>query len=306
MPLKVIDKETPPEIGPLVLCVSGLPGLGKTTTGLAFEDPLHLDFDKGAARAGRKSDRVVPSNWSEVEAITADDVAEYDAIVIDTVGRAVDLIIESITDPSLVKNGAPSQRGWGVVKRTYAQWMKRLRTFGKDIVLICHVQEEKDGDQTKERLDIQGGTKGEIYKSADIMGSLFIERGERWLSLDPTDRAFGKNPGGLDRVRVELSDGLVAKRIIDASREAMGKLTEEQQAVIEAYDAFVDKALSTTTCKGFTELAMESNDLPDSVRTKAKLILIDAARKQGAEWKAEAKKFMKAKEPADEVANESE
>jgi hypothetical protein len=49
-----------------------------------------------------------------------------------------------------------------------------LNSFGKDVVLIAHMDEQRNGDDIIERLDVQGGSKGEIYKAADAMGRVAV------------------------------------------------------------------------------------------------------------------------------------
>jgi hypothetical protein len=63
------------------------------------------------------------------------------------------------------------------------------------------MQEEKQGDDLIERIDAQGASKNEIYKSSDAMCRIQIgQRGERFLNFDPREGGFGKNPAMLPRL----------------------------------------------------------------------------------------------------------
>ncbi len=93
-----------------------------------------------------------------------------------------------------------------------------------------------------ERLDVQGGSKGEIYKAADAMGRLSITNGQRWLRFSPTDAAFGKNPGQLEPVKLPPADDpefadLLGK-VIKQIKDRLNELTEEQRAAEKALSEF--------------------------------------------------------------------
>ena len=109
--------------------------------------------------------------------------------------------------------------------------MKLLRSFGVDIVLISHSDEQKNGDDIIERLDITGGSKNEVYKVSDAMGRLSIRGGKRLLSFSPTETSFGKNPASLPILEVPEFNkepeflGTVIKQI----KDTLNKVTAEQQ-----------------------------------------------------------------------------
>src|SRR6185312_2772849 len=147
---------------------------------------------------------VLVTAWGDVSSITAEDLAPFKTVIVDTAGRALDSITADIirTDPKGHKNGALTLPGYGVLKTRFTTFLKLLNSFGKDVVLIAHMDEQRNGDDIIERLDVQGGSKGEIYKAADAMGRLVISNGKRQLRFSPTDAAFGKNPGQLEPLDV--------------------------------------------------------------------------------------------------------
>jgi hypothetical protein len=119
--------------------------------------------------------------------------------VIDTAGRALDELSVSIIreNPKMGRGGALTLQGYGELKSRFTGWLKLMRSFGLDVVLVVHADEQRKGDELIERLDIQGGSKNEIYKSSDVMGRICWQDSKRVLNFSPTDTAFGKNPAQL-------------------------------------------------------------------------------------------------------------
>ena len=72
----------------------GDPGMYKTTLGMTADKPLVIDADQGAYRTGgnRRGDVVVAKTWLDISNITEEDLAPYNTVVFDTIGRVLDLI----------------------------------------------------------------------------------------------------------------------------------------------------------------------------------------------------------------------
>jgi hypothetical protein len=172
--LKITKASDPITVERLNMVVYGPPGLGKTSLAFTADKPLLLDFDNGSHRAANRKDVVQVGSWQDVAGITAEDLAPFNTVIVDTAGRALDAITADIirTDPKGHKNGALTLPGYGVLKTRFTTFLRLLNSFGKDVVLIAHMDEQRNGDDLIERLDVQGGSKGEIYKAADAMGRL--------------------------------------------------------------------------------------------------------------------------------------
>jgi hypothetical protein len=228
--IKITKSSDPIEVKQLVVCIHGDPGIGKTSLAFTAEKPLCLAFDAGVYRAGSlRGDCSLVQQWSDVGNLTAADFAGYKTVIVDTAGRALDCLGATLIaeDPKNAnRNGGLSLPGFGALKTTFTQWLKNLQYIGLDVVLVCHSDEQRKGDELITRLDMQGASKNEVYKSADMMGSESLERGKRVLNFSPTDTAFGKNPGQLPKLMVpdagpEFS-GFLAKAIA-ATKAALNK-----------------------------------------------------------------------------------
>ncbi len=249
MSLKIIRAEDPIEVNQLVVVIYGSPGLGKTTTGFTAAKPLLIDFDKGAYRAAIRGDSVSVSSWADVANITDEDLAPYETVVVDTVGRALDFLTTDIIkkNPKHGYGGALTLQGYGQLKAKFTAWLTMLKQLNKDVVLIAHSTEDKNNDAVIERLDVQGGSRSEIYKSADAMARLYIKNGQRILNFSPTDAAFGKNPGCLEPLKVPgiNETSIFLEKIIADIKEHLNELTEEQakrQKEIEEWSKYIKSA----------------------------------------------------------------
>lgn len=234
MALKIIKSSDPIKVDRLNVCIYGQPGAGKSSLGFTADTPLLLDFDQGAHRAANRKDTVRVNAWAEVADLTAEDLAPYKTIVVDTAGRGLDVLTADIIrrNPKLGRGGALTLQGYGALKAEFVAWLKQLNAFGKDVVLIAHMDEQRNGDDIIERLDVQGGSKGEIYKAADAMGRVTIRGGLRTLNFSPTEAAFGKNPGRLDVLEIPHpdKDPEFLAHVIQTIKDQLNALTEEQAA----------------------------------------------------------------------------
>jgi AAA domain len=260
MALKITRAQDPITVERLNVVVYGPPGLGKTSLAFSAEAPLLLDFDNGSHRASNRKDVVRVSSWADVVGITADDLAPYSTVIIDTAGRALDAITADIikTDPKGHKNGALTLPGYGTLKTRFTGFLKLMNSFGKDVVLIAHMDEQRNGDDVIERLDVQGGSKGEIYKAADAMGRLVMENGKRYLKFSPADAAFGKNPGQLDPLLVPHPDSpefaTFLSGVIKATKDKLNAMSEDQKAAKAEQDWFRQALPKVTDADGVNGL----------------------------------------------------
>jgi hypothetical protein len=204
--------------------------------------------------------------------------------VVDTAGRALDVLTADIIrrNPKAGRGGALTLQGYGTLKAEFVAWLKSLNSYGKDVVLIAHMDEQRNGDEIIERLDVQGGSKGEIYKAADAMGRIAIREGRRVLNFSPTDAAFGKNPGQLDPLEIpkpdKAPDFLAA--VVATIKERLNALTEEQAAAQKVLSDWRESIATLTTADEFNAQLANVKKQPKAVQA----MFADAAASKGFEY----------------------
>ena len=279
MGLKITKAQDPLTVDRLVVCIYAPPGLGKTTVGFSAAKPLLLDFDRGAHRAANRGDSVQVDAWRDVASMTADDLADYETLVVDTAGRALDCLSADIIrrNPKMGRAGALTLQGYGQLKSEFSAWTKLVRSFGKDLVLLAHSSEDKSGDDLIERIDMQGGSKGEVYKVSDAMGRLSMVPGRKWptLTFSPTDTAFGKNPGQLDPLPVPdvSAEPEFLGGVIQTIKDRLNALTEEQkrrQSLVADWSAKIQDA---SDAEAVNEMLPDVLKADDAIRQTVKGIL---------------------------------
>lgn len=252
MALKITKPSEPIATENMVVTLFGQPGIGKTSVAFSASRPLLFDFDGGSQRAVGRKDVVRVRSWADVASVEAEDVAGFDTIVIDTVGRALEFLAASIiaNDPKLGrKTGELSMQGYGALKTAFGQWLGRVRTFGKNVVLIAHEKEEKDGDNTIVRIDAMGSTRTEVIRLSDLVGFISADGKSGTLDFNPTDRHTGKNCVGFDVLRIPnlRQDPTWFSGIIAKALDAMNAKTEEQQKREAEFAALAAKIAEYTT-----------------------------------------------------------
>lgn len=294
MAIKVTRSDEAIKVETLCFTVYSQPGLGKTSLAFTASRPLLLDFDKGAHRAVDRKDTVQVSDWKDVASINAADVANYDTIIIDTVGKALDTLAQDIIrgNSRLSHGGALSQQGWGQLGVRFSAFLKMLRGFGKDVVLIAHMDEQKDGDAIKERLKISGGSKDLVLTDSDVIARISIISKQRYLVFSPTETAFGKDPAGISEMPVPDADSAeyatCLADIVARIKDKLNELSEDQVARKAEVDWFVSHLPTVEDAEGINILLTRAKAAGRDVA----LMVADRAATIGLVFDKEAGRYM--------------
>ena len=229
--------------------IYGQPGSGKTTLALTANNPVLLDFDEGHHRASVAGDPSVlkVKQWKEISAIKDEDLEEFQTIIIDTIGTALTKLGTDLMrrEPSLGRNGNLTIQGWGRLGYEFRTFLGRMRSQGKDVILIAHLKETENDGQVTERIVASGSSKDEVYHQADLMGRIIpVKSGKkvsRVLTFSISDAAYAKNVG-IDDITLELpseNPNTMAEVIQQAkdninSKVGKNKELEELQEQIES------------------------------------------------------------------------
>lgn len=294
MTLKITKSNEVIEVKNLCVTIYSQPGLGKTSLAFTASRPVLLDFDKGAHRAVDRKDVVQVEDWKDVAGIAASDLADYDTVIIDTVGKALDCLSADIIrgNSKLSYGGALNQQGWGQLGVRFGAFLKLLRSFGKDVVLISHMDEKPDGDTIKERLKISGGSKDLVLTDSDVISRISIYNRERHLVFSPTETSFGKDPANIGAMPIpEASSEAFSTCLADIIaqiKEGMNALSEEQvqrKSEIEWFEVKLPEMTTTDEINAVLGRAKKAG------RDVGKMV-VDRAKFLGFDFDAEARAYV--------------
>jgi len=270
--LNIVKSSEPIKVDRLKILIYGDPGGGKSSLGFTAKLPILLDFDKGSHRAKNRKDIIRIDNWDDAAAIldAEEELKEYHTIVIDTVGRMIDYLIEDIITNSpkaARRDGNLTQNGYGTLKFRFQSFVKRVSMLGKDLVLIAHDKEDRDGDEIIVRPDMTTSAYQFVKKAVDMMGNLHFEQGRRVLNFNPTDKYVGKNCIKMKAVFIPEdvdNDGLLnpefdhfLERLIDNVRDTLNNESGEQQEANKIYREFSEKIKTAKKPSEFDEIGQE-------------------------------------------------
>lgn len=281
-----------------VFLIFGQPGIMKTSLAYSAKDALLLDFDRGAHRAINRKDTLVIDSWADVAELLSNREAlePYATVAVDTVGRCLDVMTADIIreTPKLGPGGNLSMQGWGVLKKRFQSFMSTLRTLGKDVVLIAHDKEDKDGDARVVRPDIAGGSYGEVMKVSDFVAYAYMSGKNRVLDFNPTDRWIGKNPGAWEPFMVPAPAKATTflADLIDKGRDALGHISEESAAITKQVELWREKLSGLNTPDELNaQMPLIKAITSAIVQPQAAKLLMDRGAELGLPFDAKGKQF---------------
>ncbi|MBQ7894934.1 MAG: ATP-binding protein [Oscillospiraceae bacterium] len=189
------------------MLIAGYPGIGKSTLALSAPNPLHIDVDFGIDRIEPRYRKpyIQPASYDEIlEDLTPMNVAEFDTLVFDTGGKLISLMsLWAIKkDPKYgQRDGSLSLKGYGFVGKEFVRLMDYcFYELQKNIVIIFHAIEEKDGDNTRLRIKVEGQTKNNVWEPMDLGGFVEIMGNDRTIGFSNCERYFAKGTRGISGV----------------------------------------------------------------------------------------------------------
>lgn len=293
MALKVTKSDEVIEVKTLVTTIYAQPGLGKTSLAFTASRPLLLDFDKGAYRAVDRGDTVQVESWDDVAQIKSEDLEEYDTIILDTVGKALEFLTADILKktPKMGYAGALNQQGWGQLGVKFRTFLSSLTKHGKDIILVAHMDEKTDGDQIKERLKIPGGSQAVVLTDSDMIGRVSINGNDRELVFRPSENSFGKDPARFGVLPVpsgpsEKFNGFMGQVLIDA-KAALNELSADQVARKSEVEWFDQHLPDVMDAEGINELLGRAKKAGSDIALK----VVKRAEELGLEFDPETRSY---------------
>ena len=266
------------------ILIAGYPGIGKSTLALSAPNPLHIDVDFGIDRIEPRyrRDFIQPKTYDEILAdLTPENVKDYDSLVFDTGGKLISLMsLWAIKkDPKYSqRDGSLSLKGYGFVGKECQRLMDYcFYELDKHIVMVFHAVEDKDGDNTRLRIKVEGQTKNNVWETQDLGGFVEMYGNNRTIGFSNCERYFAKGTRGVNGIiRIpELTEGspnnfltnLFAQYNARSAAE-VAAAAEQQQAYEAAMEAGRALIASVTVADTANAAAPKLKEIPHALTSK--------------------------------------
>jgi hypothetical protein len=184
---KPAELSTPQTIKAMIY---GQAGVGKTTLALSAPKPLLLDFDGGIHRVNfeHQCDTLPVASWDEALQVLQEDLSAYQSIVVDTIGKMMDFIIESAEQKNI--NG---WKKWDYINDQFKAFIRKLGFLGKNAIFVAHRDTRKEGEETVFVPALREKNYTAIVTELDLLGYVEMRGTNRTITFNPTNRNDGKN-----------------------------------------------------------------------------------------------------------------
>ena len=190
------------------MLIAGYPGIGKSTLALSAPNPLHIDVDFGIDRIEPQYRKpyIQPRSYDEILSdLVPENVKDFDTLVFDTGGKLISLMSLWAIKKDLKygqRDGSLSLKGYGFVGKEFVRLMDYcFYELQKNIVIVFHATEEKDGDNTRLRIKVEGQTKNNVWEPMDLGGFVEMYGNDRTIGFSNCERYFAKGTRGISGVR---------------------------------------------------------------------------------------------------------
>lgn len=233
------------------MLIAGYPGIGKSTLALSAPKPLHVDVDFGIDRIEPRYrvSYIQPASYDEILAdLVPDNLKDFETLVFDTGGKLITLMsLWAIKkDPKYgQRDGSLSLKGYGFVGREFVRLMDYcFYELKKNIVIVFHAVEEKDGDNTRLRLKVEGQTRNNVWEPMDLGGFVEMIGNDRTIGFSNCEKYFAKGTRGIHGIYKipELTETSANDFLTNLFAE-YGKLSEAETAQVEAQRKAYNKAM---------------------------------------------------------------
>lgn len=276
------------------LYIYGDPSMGKSTLGMTAKNALFIDADKGVYRVGNTLRRLpvqTAENWYQVACMTEDDLQPYETIVIDTVGRLLDLVKTHVAGEkgNTKKDGSLMLHAHGIANNIFQTFVNRMIDYGKNVVFLAHATEDKDDDVVINRPDLGGKNRQEIYRLSDCMAYFTRDLNgqgklKKFLKFSHGRKHTSKDCAGLGDIEVpDLANSpTFLNDLIEHIKAQLNTMTPEQKAHVELEQGWLHwqqichEAKYASEFNNLTQELLENKEHPyrqgmwDCLRTCAK------------------------------------
>ena len=280
------------------MLIAGYPGIGKSTLALSAPRPLHIDVDFGIDRIEPRYrvPYIQPATYQEIlDDLVPQNLENFDTLVFDTGGKLITLMSlwAMKKDPKLgQRDGSLSLKGYGFVGREFVRLMDYcFYELKKNIVIIFHAIEDKDGDNVRLRIKVEGQTKNNVWEPMDLGGFVEMMGNDRTIGFSNCERYFAKGTRGIHGVykipaltpesKNDFLTQLFAQYNAISEEEAV-RAQEEKDAYEEAMTEGKRLLATAVDADSFNAMAGDFSAINHSLTSKAELTAL---------WKAKVKEL---------------
>ena len=234
------------------ILIAGFPGIGKTTLALSAPKPLHIDVDRGVDRvqAQNRRDYIQPDTYEDLIEDLKSDLSDYETLVFDTGGKLLDLMKPYVIKQDS-KNGQKdgqtlSIKGYGAVGKEFQRLMDyAFYQLNKNVVVIFHAKEDKDGEATKLRILVEGSTKDNVWQPMDLGGFMEMYNGKRTIGFDNCERYYAKGTHGIKGIMElpNLDDVTIPNDFLTKLFEKVNQNIMQEQEFFEKQNSEYEKIM---------------------------------------------------------------
>ena len=222
------------------MLIAGYPGIGKSTLALSAPRPLHIDCDFGIDRIEPRyrMPYIQPRSYDEIlNDLKPENLKDFETLVFDTAGKLITLMgLWAIKQNPKYgqRDGSLSLKGYGFVGREFVRLMDYcFYELKKNIVVVFHATEEKDGDNTRLRIKVEGQTKNNVWEPMDLGGFVEMYGNDRTIGFSNCERYFAKGTRFLTKLFEEYNSKAAEEVAANAKEnEAYEQVMQEGSKII--------------------------------------------------------------------------
>lgn len=287
--------------------IAGYPGIGKTTLGLSAPKPLLIDVDFGINRtmASVRKDYIQPETYEDLLNDLKGDLSDYETIAIDTGGKLLELMKNYVIKNDIKnakKDGTLSLQGYGAVAREFTKFMNYIYfELRKHCVIIFHAVEEKQDEETKLRILVEGSTKNTVWQNVELGGFIEMRGDKKQIGFNNCERYFAKSSFGIKgSYTIPELDNNVANDFLTKLFEQANKNIQEESKIFEKereeYDVIMGKhipIIDTMTVENVQEVSDLMQIIEHKLTSKKELTarFKEKLNSLNMKWNAETKQY---------------
>lgn len=253
----------------VITVLYGTPGCGKTSLATTAENPILIDTDRGYDRAVQRIDTLVATNWQDI-ASELETLRGYKTIIIDTAKAMLDDYLSAYAISKNYKLATNTLKRYGEMGDDFKLFVNTVRSYGADLIFICHDKETSEGDVIKHSPDCTGQSKDLLLRIADQVGYITKINGKRTISFEPMDNFIGKNVAGLPTMEIPDSTdarfGNAMAEIIAQVKKSIQSKSEEQRKAMEQLASVREMLSAAMTAEDANNLIKACAELPVVLR----------------------------------------